>query len=354
MKAIIIGSGNIAQVHIAALKRLGHEVSWMVGRDYERTGRFAQENDIPHFTTDLSEALGSDADFVHICTPPVSHADLIRASLAANKHVICEKPLCIDPCEAKALAAEAEEAYQQKGLITALCCNVRYYPANREVSELLRNDGGGEARIISGSYLQSFHIPPHEDSWRFDHDLSEGQRAISEIGTHWIDLSGFWTGLRITGVYAELENWYPVLFRKGRTLSAEPDGEEVHIDTEDTAAVILRFENGAVGTLLLSETAPGHFNDLSIEVTDLKTTYRWEELHPDKLWFSDAGSMKSKSLKVSDRTETFVNLFRDVYAAAESKMPGSYPTFADGAYISAVCHAISESGKTHRWTEVDL
>ena len=352
MKVIIIGGGYIARPHITEIRNLGSEVAWLVGRNAQRTERFARENSIPHWTVDLNEALAGDADFVHICTPPAQHAELIRACLAAGKNIICEKPLSLDPAEAAVLAEEARKSYEEKGIITALCCNVRFYPANIEAARLISQSSSG-AKIISGTYLQEFHIPPHLDGWRFDQVLSGGQRAVSEIGTHWIDLAHAWTGLKITEVFADLRTWYPVRYRKGNMLTLEEDGERVEVDTEDTAAVLLRFENGAVGTLLLSETSPGHPNDLSIEVTDLKTSYRWEEAAPEKLWYSKAGEMKCSAVPVVGRDETFARLFSAAYKAAAGKPHSVYPTFEDGAYIAAVCHAIKRSGEEGTWVKVD-
>lgn len=354
MKAIIIGGGFIARTHVEAIRSLGHEVVCAVGRDAAKTEAFASENGIPRHTTDIDEALAGDARMVHICTPPAQHFEMARKCLYAGKNVICEKPLCIDPDEAAALMDEAQKAYKEKGLVSALCFNVRFYPANLEASRLLRQGRVSDAKIFAGSYLQEFHIPPHPDGWRFDDEKSGGQRAISEIGSHWIDLAYTWTGLRIKAVYATLGNWYPSRYRKNGVLTLDTDGEEVRTSTEDTAAVTLEFENGAVGTLLLSETSPGHPNDLSIEITDLKTSYKWDETVPDRLFYSENGGMTSVEFKSCERKDTFPALFREVYAAAEGKLHKSYPTFEDGLYIAKVCAAIRESGETGRRVEIPL
>ena len=369
MNTIIAGGGFIARTHLSAVRSLGHEVTWIAGRNAARTQAFAEENRIDNWTIDIDEALASNAEVVHICTPPGEHAGIIRKCLAAGKHIICEKPLCMDPDEAAALAEEAEAAYQERGIITALCCNVRYYPANQEIMHLIRSDSNARPLVLSGSYLQQFHIPPHEDGWRFDPEKNGGQRAISEIGTHWFDLAYAWSGIRISSVFAELRNWYPYRYRKDGKLTLDPDGEKIKVNTEDTAAILMRFENGGIGTLLLSETAPGHSNDLSIEVTDLRNSYKWEELHPETIWYSEEGEMKSKQCTQDDtvsadsdndaavssedvREKTFTALFRDVYAAIAGEEHGKYPDFTDGAYIVAVCSAVKKSAETGEWVSL--
>lgn len=342
MKAVIIGVGYIACSHASALRQLGVEISWAVGRNAGRALDFAERFGIPHHTTDLDEALRSDAGIVHICTPPAGHAELIRKCLAAGKHVICEKPLCMSAEEAGKLAEEARAS----GLVTALCCNVRYYPANLEIARRVRDGEAGRPLVISGSYLQEFHAPPHADGWRFDPVLSGGQRAVSEIGTHWIDLSYAWTGKRITAVTAKLGNWYPVRYRRDGMLTEGPEGEPVRVDTEDAAAIIFEFEGGAIGTLLLSEVSRGHGNDLSIEVSGTEGSFRWEEANASVISYSRGGAMSSVDTGSVERDRTFLSLFSDVYAAAEGKPHGAYPSFDDGAYIARICEAITKSGET--------
>ena len=348
METILIGCGSIAGTHAKALKRLGHTVTWVVGRHAAHAEAFAEAYGIPRATVDLAEALQSEAPVVHICTPPTNHFETIRACLAAHKHVICEKPLCLSVQEAEALYAMAEEC----GTVTALCLNVRYYPANLEAARRVRAGEIGRPLLLAGSYLQAFHAPPHDDGWRFDPAQAGDQRAISEIGTHWIDLAYAWTGKRVTAVSAALGNWYPVRYRKDGKLTTDQSGEPVRVDTEDAAAIALRFEDGAIGTLLLSELSRGHFNDLTIEVSGAHGTIRWEEQHPGLLWTADSDTAKDVACGTTERDYTFDSLFAAVYAAIEGKPHTAYPTFADGLYIARVCAAIRRSGETGQWVSV--
>ena len=64
MKIIIAGGGFIARTHLSAIRSLGHEVTWIVGRNAVRTQAFAEENKIPDWTIDIDEALSSDAEIV--------------------------------------------------------------------------------------------------------------------------------------------------------------------------------------------------------------------------------------------------------------------------------------------------
>ncbi len=348
METILIGCGSIAGTHAAALKRLGHTVTRVVGRRAAHVEAFAKTYGIPHTTVNLAEALQSDAPVVHICTPPMNHFETIRACLAAHKHVICEKPLCLSVQEAEALCELAKDS----DTVTALCLNVRFYPANTEAARRIRAGEIGRPLLLAGSYLQAFHAPPHDDGWRFDPAQAGGQRAISEIGTHWIDLAYAWTGKRVTAVSAALGNWYPIRYRKDGKLTDAPGGEPVRVDTEDAAAITLRFEDGVIGTLLLSELSRGHFNDLTIEVSGTDGTIKWEEQHPDRLWTADSDRVQDVACGITERDRTFDSLFAAVYAAIEGEPHAAYPTFVDGLYIARVCAAIRRSGETGQWVSV--
>ncbi len=348
MDVVLIGCGSIAETHFRALTALGHTITWVVGRNEEKTDRFALEHGIQNSTTELAKALSSEASSVHVCTPPASHFDLIKESLLAGKHVVSEKPLTLSVPDAMSLCA----LQQKVGRIGAVCCNVRFYPANLEAARRVREGRIGEPLILSGSYLQEFHAPPHDDGWRFNALESGDQRAISEIGTHWIDLAYTWTGKRVTSVSASLGNWYPVRYRSGGRLSENPPGEPVRVDTEDAAAIALRFEDGGIGALVLSELSRGHFNDLTIELSGSEGTLRWEEERADLLTVYENGSLRRKNCGGADREETFVRLFREVYSDMEGKEHAPYPTFEDGLYLARVCAAIRKSGVSGVWVEI--
>ena len=353
MRTAIIGTGGIAATHARALQRLGHTPVAVVSRTEDGARRFAQRFSVPVFSRDIGAALADGIDAVHICTPPALHAEEIAACLRAGKHVVSEKPLCIDPDAARLLAELAERS----GRVAALCCNVREYPANRAARELLAAGGLGRPLTIHGEYLQCFHAPPHDDGWRFDPALSGGLRAVTEIGTHWADLATALSGRRIAAVCAAFGNFYPMRYRHGGLLTLEPNDAPVRTDTEDAAAVVLRFEGGAIGTVLLSETARGHANDLAIEIACENGTLRWAEADPDRLLVSDGQGMAVRSFAPMPREDTFLPLFTAAYAdmarPGEARR-GGYPTFADGAYLVAVCHAIHKSAQSGGWADVEL
>lgn len=354
MRAAIVGTGGIAAVHARALHALGHTVAAVVSRTQAGADTFARAHApaCAVATTRPEAALASGVDAVHICTPPALHGAAIRACLEAGRHVVSEKPLCLDAAEARELAA----LFEARGLVAALCLNVRYYPANRAAAERLRAGALGRPLLIHGEYLQAFHAPPHDDGWRFDPALGGPLRAITEIGTHWIDLATHWTGLPVEAVCAATGNFYPTRYRHGRLLTLEPGGQPVVTASEDAAAVVLRFQGGAIGTVLLSEVSRGHGNDLALEVACERGSVAWREAEPDALLLAsdqDGGGMAPRRFPATPREDTFVPLFAAAYAdmaLPPARRAGGYPTFRDGAYLARACEAIAESARTGRWS----
>ncbi len=109
--AIVVGTSIGALLHVPALRDAGFVVRAMVGRDPTRTSERAALLNVPLWFTSLAEALTlPDVEVVAVATPPHTHAPLVYESLAAAKHVICEKPFARDVREAADLLAAAEDA----------------------------------------------------------------------------------------------------------------------------------------------------------------------------------------------------------------------------------------------------
>jgi glyceraldehyde-3-phosphate dehydrogenase/erythrose-4-phosphate dehydrogenase len=128
MKVAIVGTGLIGNVHAQAIKGLGHEIVVAVNSSMLKAEAFAAQWSVPTFGTDFQLALTEEVDCVHICTPPALHFAMIKAALLANKHVVCEKPMCLEVQEAQ----EVYELAQQLNRVVAVVFNVRYHQACME------------------------------------------------------------------------------------------------------------------------------------------------------------------------------------------------------------------------------
>jgi predicted dehydrogenase len=150
---------------------------------------------------------------------------------------------------------------------------------------------------------------------------------------------------------------------------------EVPINTEDAAVILFRFENGALGSVSLSQVSAGRKNFLWFELCGSKTAYHWEQESPNEMWIGHRDQPNQVLLKdpslfhdasrsltgfpgghAEGYPDTFLQVFRQFYAAiADGKMPqtGEFATFADGHHEMELCEAIKRSAAEKRWVNLD-
>jgi predicted dehydrogenase len=206
-------------------------------------------------------------------------------------------------------------------------------------------------------------------------------RALADIGTHWLDLVQFVTGSRIAAVCADLVTVHRTRRRpaggvvtfQGKTEFAAAT-TEVAIDTDDAGGVLLEFENGARGTLWVSQTTAGRKNCLRFEIAGANEALAWNSEIPDELWIGrrdEANELLLRDpalLSPAARSaasypgghnegfpDTFKQLFRAFYsyiAAGDFDALPPFPTFADGHREILLCEAILRSHRERCWVEV--
>jgi predicted dehydrogenase len=356
MRAAVIGCGFIGAVHVQAVQELGHTVALVVDESLSRAEEFAKQYKVERFGDSFLMALGEDIQCVHICTPPTLHYDMIKQAINAGKHVICEKPMCLNPEEAKELALLA----QKRKLVNAVNFNVRFHEVCKQAKKLIATPEFGGIHLIHGSYLQEFHVLPDVYSWRYKPELAGPMRATTEIGSHWIDLARYWTGLEVVEVSANYGKFNPDRYLSKGMMYAEEieDAQKINIPSDDAAVISLRFSNGAIGNVLLSEVSHGRTNRLTMEVTGAKQSVWWNSEEPYYLHKSHKfnGVVTQSNAFSGGFPNTFKTFFAEVYQDIEADRPSqspSYPTFCDGFFNAAVCAAIYESA-THNseWVKI--
>ena len=373
----VIGSGFIGTVHIEALRRMGVQVHGLLGSTPERGAASAERIGLPRAYRDLGELLADDrVEVVHVTSPNHLHHPQVRQILAAGRHVVCEKPLALTSEQSGELVRIAAESRQ----VNAVNFNIRFYPLNQHVHELIGGGAIGDVRLVSGHYFQDWLLLETDWNWRLVPDLGGSLRAVGDIGSHWLDLIEFMTGLRITEVMADLATFIPIRREPTgpvETFSTERAAETVErqIGTEDTATILLRFENGARGTVAISQLAAGRKNSLEYEIDGSSSAVAWDSEQPDQLWIGHReqpneilirnpalmGAMGREAAflpggHVEGFADTFRALFSAVYAEIGAGTPSerpAYPTFADGHDEMLVGDAVARSSAEGRWTAVE-
>lgn len=374
--AVIVGLGFVGRAHLDALRRLGIPVQGALGSTPERSKASSDFSHLPRAYSSLDElAADPSVQVVHLCTPNHLHFQQTGQLLRAGKHVLCEKPLALDSRESSALINLLKET----GRVGAVAYNLRYYPLCQEARALIRHGAIGQVKLIHGSFLQDWLLFPTDWNWRLDGKLGGELRAVSDIGTHWMDLAMWLTGSKISQVCADLATVQPTRRRpKGRVESFQKadatETEEVMITTDDYASVLLRFENEARGVMTVSQVSPGRKARLWLEIDGTNGSLSFDSESPNQLWIGRRDKAcellpKDPALQSPESRgysaypgghpegypDTFVQLFKNFYAylaAGDLRAPRTFPTFETGHDELVLCEAIAESSQKNSWVTV--
>ena len=149
----------------------------------------------------------------------------------------------------------------------------------------------GRVYIVQGHYLQDWLLLPTDWNWRLETRLGGDMRTVSDIGSHWLDLTTFITGLKIEAVLADFQTFLPV--RKKPTSPVETfagkmqtamEYVEAPVNTEDYASVLIRYEGGARGVMTVSQVSAGRKNRVAYEIDGADAAIAWDGEHPNDLW----------------------------------------------------------------------
>jgi predicted dehydrogenase len=368
LRAGIVGAGFVGRVHARSARLAGAQIAGVAASSPERGVAARDELGAERDFASAAELIASDAvDVVHICTPNHLHVPLALAAIEAGKHVICEKPVALDPAEARVLAASAEEA----GVLVTVPFVYRYYPTVRELRARL-GATATPARLLSGGYLQDWLLDADDYNWRVDPELGGASRAFADIGSHWCDLVEFVTGQRITALVAQTAITHPTR-RGGAAASFERagGGEERAVSTEDVAALLFKTGVGATGSLLVSQVSAGRKNRLWVEITAGAETFAFDQERPDELAVlrRDGATLVPRDFDtLAPSAAPYVTLpgghpqgYQDCfdafvaesYAAFAGAAPADgLPGLTDGARAVAITDAVLESARRNEWVEV--
>lgn len=378
-KVALIGGGFIGPVHSEALRRIGVPVVGMLEINPEVCRRTAERLGIPKVYETLDQLLADpDVGSVHIASPNNAHFEQSRRVLESGRHVLCEKPLAITSQETAELAALSAKRPQQAAGVNY---NVRFYPLCHEMRARIAAGDIGKLLSVTGSYTQDWLLQVTDYNWRVEPDGATNLRAIADVGTHWMDLAQFVTGLKIERVFADLATFHPERRKPiggsetftGSAAASRPT-EPVKIVTEDYGAVVLRLSNDVRGVYHVTQCQAGRKNRLSLEISGTEGSFVWDSQEPNQLWIGrrgrpselferDPGIMSVDAADISHypggHAEGFPDAFKQLALAfygwilKGAQGTPTFPTFADGHREVQLCEAIARSAKQQQWQTVD-
>ncbi len=288
LRMALVGGGQgafIGRVHCTAavLDNRAALVAGALSSNAEKAKASAPDYDIPADRAygsvteliDSEKKLPADRriDFVSIATPNYTHFEIAKAAVEAGFNVICDKPMTFDLKQAETLA----EAVDRAGVVFAVSHNYTGYPLVRQAREMVLSGELGEINAVRSNYIQGWLRTRLEDesqkqaAWRTDPSKSGAAGSFGDIGTHAFNLARYITGLLPESISCHLK-----IFASGRKL-------------DDYGHAVVRFENGALGTVTASQISHGRENDLFIEVDGTKGSLEWHQEEPNKLLYRRNG-----------------------------------------------------------------
>jgi predicted dehydrogenase len=314
-----------------------------------------------------------DIDLVDIATPNHLHAEIVAAAAAAGKHIICEKPLARSGEEARGMY----DAVRDSGIVHMVAFNYRRTPAVALAKRYI--DEGAIGRILSfrGTYLQDWSADPDAPlSWRFQKSIA-GSGALGDIGTHVLDIARYLVG-DVAAVNSMLTTFITdrptALDGRDKLGAAErrSDAPRGPVDVDDEVLTMLRFANGAVGSMEATRNAVGRNNYLTFEVhgSDGSIVFNYERRDELQVCFAadptdrrgfrtvytgpahpyGDGLWPIPALGIGYGETKIIEAYDLVRAIADGT--SVRPDFGDGYQVALIADAITESAELDSWVPV--
>jgi len=358
LRMAIVGGGQgsfIGRVHVTAavLDNRAALVAGALSSDPARAKASAAEYDIAPsraygsyaemFAAEQKLPAGERIDFVSIATPNHMHFPVARAAVEAGFHVICDKPMTLTLAEAEELAA----LVRGSNVVFAVTHNYTGYPLVRQARQMILSGELGDIQAIRATYIQGWLRSRLESegqkqaAWRTDPTKSGAAGCFGDIGTHAYNLGRYMTGLLPDSISCNLK-----VFEPPRPL-------------DDYGHAVIRYGNGALGTVTASQISHGRENDVRIEIDGTLASLEWHQENPNQLFVRRNGHAHqiytrdpnapymNAAGKAACRLpsghpeaffEAFANVYRSAYDAMELAITGQpfertntiYPNICDG------------------------
>ena len=244
IKTAVIGCGKVGHFHARAFQACPEsELVACLGRDMKKTEEFAAIYGIRAFTDLETMVRETGVQAVSICTPHPNHADIAVRCCELGLHIAIEKPLAasLEDCDA------IIEAAKKNNVVGTTICQRRFYKPAQRVKKAI-DDGKlgkpilGTVNMLGWRDMNYYHSDPWRGTWK-----GEGGGVLINQAPHQIDLLLWYMG--------EVEELYGMW----DTLN-HPE-----LEVEDTAACVIRFKNGAIGNIVVSNSQnPALFGNVRV------------------------------------------------------------------------------------------
>ena len=323
----------------------------------EKSERVAKAFSIPLAACD-EDALIYDPtiDVIDICTPNICHYETLKKAILAGKHVLCEKPLCVNAAQANELEALAKQSNKTLGMVF----NNRWLSPVLRAKQIIADGRLGRILHFHAAYLHNSCIDPDRRvGWKQDKTICGGG-VLFDLGSHVIDLMSHLCG-EIKTVSGQEQIAYPT--------HLDANGNLWETNADEAFYLHAITDEGAHGTLEVSKISQGVNDELSFEIYGEKGALRFSLMDPNWLYFYDTEAKNQP--QGGDRGFTkieCVGRYPDMifpspkapagwlyghlasmhaYLTAVAENKPFAPSLLDGAYVQRVMEAAYNSAQAH-------
>jgi predicted dehydrogenase len=371
----MIGCGFMGRTHTNAYRKVNNffdrkyqpVLKAACARNEDNAKAFAETWGYESIETDWRKLLErDDIDAVDICTPNHMHHDIAIAAAQAGKIILCEKPLAMNVEQGQ----EMVDAVEKAGVRNTVWYNYRRVPAITLAKQLVDEGRLGRIFHYRSNFLQDFTISedlPQGGTalWRLDKNVA-GSGVTGDLLAHNVD-TAMWLNGAISQLSAMTET-----FVKQRVHQETGQTEPVNID--DAAALMARFDNGALGLFEATRYARGNKALFTFEINGEDASIWWDLQDMHRLKFFDHNDDSKvrgwHDIHVSDGDQpymshwwipgvqigyehTFIHHVADFLEAMENNQT-MHPDFRDALETQKVCDAILESGQQGQWQQTNV
>ncbi len=244
LKTGIAGCGKVAHLHAKALVNLEQsEFLAVASRSETNRNDFASKYKVKAYVNVEDMVKTEKLDLLIVCTPHPAHKEPAITAMESGAHVLVEKPLasCLADCD------EMIRTSRRTGKILGVVSQRRFYESCKRIKKAM-DDGKIGRPVLSIVYMLSWRDQAYyrSDPWRGKWD-GEGGGILVNQAPHQLDLLQWYMGepAELFGIWTNLNHPY--------------------IEVEDTALTIIRFKNGGIGNIVLSNSQkPGIYTKVHI------------------------------------------------------------------------------------------
>ncbi|MCL2814192.1 MAG: Gfo/Idh/MocA family oxidoreductase [Oscillospiraceae bacterium] len=375
----VVGTGFMGKTHSYSVKNLPFfygelpfeaVLHTICSRDQKKGEKIKNEWGFLYSETDEKKILENpEIDVVDICTPNISHFELLIKALGAGKHIYCEKPLVISGAQAKEVIKKLEETNKDKKLLCGMVFHNRFSPAVLRAKQLIEEGRLGSIISFRVAYRHNSNLDQNKKAgWK--QTAESGGGVLFDLGSHAIDMARFLCG-EIESLSGKSQIYFPV--RKGI------DGENWHTDADEAFYITAKLPNGAIGTIEATKLACGTNSDLSVEIYGEVGALRYSLMQPNFLEFYDesrpggdyGGERGFTSIECVQRYPKPGDSFpgpkspvgwlrlhmHSVYmylnGIYERELSKFSPDFYDGAAVQKIMEKAFLSDQSGRWEEIN-